>query len=75
MARCTRTRGLDVHHKRRDGGNDLSNAEVLCSQCHAATTTYGVPGRTPPAFTEQTRQAAMRHAGNQCECTKTGGCH
>ena len=27
MARCTGTRDLEVHHKRRDGGNDIGNAE------------------------------------------------
>lgn len=75
MAKCTRTRGLDVHHKRRDGGNDLSNAEVLCPQCHAATSTYGTPGKTPPPFSEQTKQAALRRARNQCQCARTGGCH
>lgn len=75
MARCTRTRGLEVHHKRRDGGNGLDNAEVLCPQCHAATSTYGTPGKTPPPFSDDTKQKALRKAGNQCECTKTGGCH
>ena len=75
MARCTRTRNLEVHHKRRDGGNDLSNAEVLCEPCHEATSTYGVPGSAPPEFIEETKQAALRRAGNQCECTRTGGCH
>jgi hypothetical protein len=30
MPRCWRTTNLEVHHKRRDGGNDTTNAEVLC---------------------------------------------
>ena len=75
MARCARTRGLEVHHKRRDGGNDLGNAEVLCGTCHAATSTYGRPGKSPPAFSEETKQRALRRAGNRCECTRAGGCH
>jgi len=50
MARCTRTWSLDVHHKRRDEGNGLDNAEVLCSKYHEATSTYGNPGPTPPPF-------------------------
>jgi len=75
MSRCTKTRGLEVHHKRRDGGNGLDNAEVLCPPCHEATPTYGVPGKEPPDFSEETKKAAFRRAGNQCECTKTGGCH
>ncbi len=75
MARCKRTRNLEVHHRRRDGGNDLSNAEVLCGSCHTATSTYGVSGTTPPAFTVATKIAALRRAGDQCECTRSGGCH
>jgi 5-methylcytosine-specific restriction endonuclease McrA len=75
MARCTRTRNLEVHHKRRDGGNDLSNAEVLCEKCHIATSTYGILGKTPPEFTEETKKAALKRAGGRCECTRSGGCH
>ncbi len=75
MARCTKTYGLEVHHKSRYGGNGLDNAEVLCQPCHEATPSYGTPGGSPPDFSEQTKQAALRRAGNQCECTRTGGCH
>ncbi len=75
MPRCTRTQNLDVHHKRRDGGTRLDNAEVLCPPCHQATTTYGDAGRTPPPFDEATKKAALRNAGNRCECTRTTGCH
>ena len=32
---------LEVHHKRIDRANTLSNAKVLCSRCHAATPPYG----------------------------------
>lgn len=75
MARCKETKKLQVHHKRRDGGTEVGNAEVLCSPCHAATSTYGTPGKSPPAFSETTKEAALRRAGDQCECTRTGGCH
>lgn len=75
MARCTKTRSLDVHHKRRDGGNGLDNAEVLCPPCHEATPSYGTPGPTPPPFSEETKKKALARAGDQCECTRTGGCH
>lgn len=75
MTRCTRIRNLEIHHKRRDSGNDLSNAEVLCGPCHSATSTYGVQGKTPPAFTVGTKEAALKRAGNQCECIRSGGCH
>ena len=75
MARCTRTWGLEVHHKNRYGSNDLGNAEVLCSQCHEETSSYGTPGTSPSEFSQETKDKALRRAGNQCECTRTGGCH
>ncbi len=75
MARCTRTTGLQVHHKNRAGGNDLGNAEVLCTKCHEATSTYGAPGASPPEFTEETKRKALERAGHRCECPRTGGCH
>ncbi len=75
MRRCRRTGELEVHHKRRNGGNNLSNAEVLCKTCHTATSTYGAPGKTPPAFIEETKSAALKRARHQCECARSGGCH
>lgn len=75
MARCIRTYDLEVHHVRRDGGNGLDNAEVLCPRCHEATQTYGVPGPTPPPFTQETKDRALKRAGHRCECNRTGGCH
>jgi len=70
MARCSRTRNLEVHHKRRDGGNGLDNAEVLCSDCHANTSTYGTPGKSPEPFSQETKDRALKRAGHQCECTR-----
>jgi 5-methylcytosine-specific restriction endonuclease McrA len=75
MARCTRTRDLEVHHKRRDGGTGIDNAEVLCPTCHQATTSYGTPGKSPAPFSEDVKAKAIRNAGSQCECIRTGGCH
>lgn len=75
MARCTTTRGLEVHHKNRAGGNDIGNAEVLCGPCHQATRSYGTPGTSPPPFSQDVKDRAIRAAGNQCQCTRTGGCH
>lgn len=75
MARCTRRNGLEVHHKRRDGGTGLDNAEVLCQRCHEATSTYAEPGKGPPAFDESAKDKALKRAGGQCECARTGGCH
>jgi len=75
MARCTHKRNLEVHHKRRDGDDDISNAEDLCETCHAATSTYGTPGKSPRGFDQATKNRALSRAGNQCECTRTGGCH
>lgn len=75
MPRCVRRTGLEVHHKQRDGGNAIDNAEVLCTPCHEATATYGVPGASPPPFSEETKAQALSLAGYQCECLRTGGCH
>lgn len=75
MARCARTRNLEVHHRRRDGGNGLDNAVVLCQPCHEKTPSYGTPGKSPPDFDEDTKARAMGRAGNQCECTSSAGCH
>lgn len=75
MSRCFVKSGLEVHHKRRDGGNDLNNAEVLCQRCHKATSTYGTPGKSPEPFSQTTKYEALKRAGNRCECERTGGCH
>ncbi len=75
MARCTRKYGLEVHHKSLYGGNGLDNAEVLCQPCHEATPDYGKPGISPQDFSEDTKAKARQQTGNQCECTRTGGCH
>jgi 5-methylcytosine-specific restriction endonuclease McrA len=75
MGRCTRTTNLEIHHIRRDGGNGLDNAKVLCQKCHAATHSYGTPGKTSPDFSQDTKDKALRRAGNQCECTSISGCH
>jgi 5-methylcytosine-specific restriction endonuclease McrA len=56
LSRCIRKQNLEVHHKRRDGGNGLDNAEVLCQKCHAATSTYAIPGKTPPPFSDDTKR-------------------
>lgn len=75
MARCSETRNLEVHHKRRDDGSGLDNAEVLCTPCHVATDTFGKPGTTPPEFSDETKGLALKRAGHRCECTRVGGCH
>lgn len=75
MTRCSETRNLEIHHIRRDGGNDLSNAQVLCKKCHAATTTYGTSGKSPEPFSEDVKNKALKRANNRCECTSTRGCH
>jgi len=74
MSRCNSTENLEVHHKRRDGGNDIGNAEVLCQKCHEQTSTYGTKGKSPPEFSEPTKKEALKKAGNRCECERAG-CH
>jgi hypothetical protein len=75
MARCTKTTNLEVYHRRRDGGNGIDNAEVLCKDCYASTTSDGTPGINPPDFSEETKNLVFYLAGNQCQCIKTSGCH
>lgn len=72
--RCNSRISLEVHHIRRDGGNGLDNAEVLCQECHEHTATYGEEGLTPPPFSEKTKQAALKRANYKCECTRKN-CH
>ena len=74
MARCKNTTKLEVHHKNRSGSNGLDNAEVLCQDCHGKTASYGQPGKSPPDFSDAVKQAALRIAGNQCECGRDH-CH
>ena len=75
MARCTLIYGLEVYHKNRFGDNRLYNTAVLCQLCHEAEASYEMLSVSPPAFSEETKKAALSQAGNQCECTRTGGCH
>ena len=74
MNRCNSIGELFVHHKRRDGGNDIDNAEVLCHTCHVNTSSYGIEGKSPPEFSEETKIAAKERAGHRCECERVG-CH
>lgn len=69
MARCSRIYNLEVHHIRRDGGNGLENAKVLCATCHANTSSYGTSGKSPEPFSQTVKDQALRRAGNRCECT------
>lgn len=75
MARCTRTINLEVYHRQSSGDNDLRNAKILCETCHNAAPNYSTIGKAPSAFAEETKKAALKRAGNQCECTWSGGCH
>jgi hypothetical protein len=68
MSRCIATEELEVHHKDRNDGNDIDNAQVLCHSCHEKTGTYGKEGKSPPDFSEKTRQEALDRAGHRCEC-------
>ena len=74
MARCTRTQNLEVHHLRRDGGNKIDNAQVLCQECHYHTSSYGTQGMSPSPFSKGVKETAKIRASFQCECTSRG-CH
>jgi hypothetical protein len=68
------TTNLEIHHKQRDGGNGIDNAQVLCQSCHEKTPSYGKEGKSPPEFSSQTKEAVLKRAGNQCECERPK-CH
>ena len=74
MSRCIATENLEIHHKRRNGGNDINNAQVLCQSCHENTTTYGKQGESPPDFSSKIKELALKRAMNRCECEKPE-CH
>ena len=74
MSRCNSKENLQVHHRRRDGGNGIENAMVLCQLCHVNTSTYGTEGKSPPPFSDETKEAAKKRAGYRCECEKEE-CH
>jgi len=69
--RCKVTSNLDVYHKHPDGGNGIDNAEVLCQECHKLTferqPSYGVRRKNPDPFDQETKDEALKNAGNQCE--------
>lgn len=75
MTRCAKRTELEVYHVRREGGNGLDNAEVLCQKCSTMTTMYGAPGISPPPFDAATKHLALRLADNCCECVRGNGCH
>jgi hypothetical protein len=75
VSRCKRTEDLEVHHKRRNQRNRLSNAIVMCRPCYQRTPFYGLPGPSPEPLTEETTRYALRQAGHRCECKSSRGCH
>lgn len=74
MERCTKTKDLEVYHKDRRAGNGIDNAKVLCPECNEKRTVYGLARTMPPPFDEDTKGAALKNSGHQCECT-SGVCH
>lgn len=75
MSRCTSTRHLEVHHRSVTGGAGVSNARVLCQNCHAKTSSYGDTGHdSPPEFSKKTKEDALKLAGHRCECERAN-CH
>lgn len=75
MSRCKRIWGLEVHHKKVNGGNKLDNAQVLCQKCHENTSSYGDSDhKSPEPFTDKVKEEALKRAGNRCECEKDPCC-
>lgn len=74
ITRCDATNRLEVRHKRKDRGNGIENAIVLCSDCYANKNALDAPGNSAPPFTDLTKAFALRNAGHRCECMKQN-CH
>lgn len=77
--RCMNISQLEVHHKNRgltekEGLNELSNAEVLCETCHDKVNQRLDKPTGNPEFPNEIRTAALKRAGNRCECTRKD-CH
>ena len=72
--KCLSPIDLEVHHINRGKGNELSNAQVLCHDCHVKTRSYGKSGFNPPDFSENTKFMAKLIAENRCQCTREN-CH
>jgi hypothetical protein len=75
MARCTNTEDLGVYHKNGNGNSSLFNAIVLCRACYEAILESCPSEDTLQPFLEETKNAALRIARNQCQCTRNNGCH
>ena len=75
MPQCGRTENLKVHYKRKNGGNELDNAIVLCDKCYKATLSNSEMDDELEFFTETTKMLALVLAHYRCECTSNSGCH
>jgi hypothetical protein len=69
MSRCEVTDDIEIYHKDPNGGNDLSNAQVLCQHCREKT---GADGNGLRSFLPKTKEDALKRAGNRCEGEKNG---
>ncbi len=67
MARCTRTTSLGVYHIRTDWGNGLDNARVLCKACRPQSQSSPSSSTTPPPFSSEVIEQALKRAGHRCE--------
>jgi 5-methylcytosine-specific restriction endonuclease McrA len=72
--RCKNTRNLEIHHIKDDGGNNLNNAQVLCQACHTNIHAYGKLDHSPQSFQQDVKEAALKKAGNRCQCI-SDNCH
>ena len=61
---------MEVYHKKRDGGNGLDNAVVLCPECYGKKITYRIESVISLPFSISTKDAAFRRAFNRCECDR-----
>ncbi len=75
MPKCRCTNGLEVYPILRSGGNDVSNARVLCGPCHEHVSGSRLGEAGLPQFSVETKKLALLRAYHQCECVSDTGCH
>ena len=75
MSKCRSTNGLDVYPILRNGGNEISNARVLCRPCHEEIADSRLSETGMQQFSADTKKLALLRAYHQCECVSDGGCH
>jgi hypothetical protein len=75
MGRCTNTSNLRILHRVKDSGAESGNIKVYCTECYEMLVGKGKPSENVQDVSADTRERALKRAGDRCECTSAAGCH